>query len=100
MKLPNVLNKEDELAILQAASHNQKHRTMLSLIYACGLRRGELLNLRPENVDSKRHLLIILNAKGQKDRVIPISYLYTGYDTRMLLIYWKQAPILDIYKNC
>jgi integrase/recombinase XerD len=43
------------------------------LIYACGLRRGELLNLRPENVDSKRHLLLILNAKGKKDRVIPIS---------------------------
>jgi len=52
---------------------NQKHRTMLSLIYACGLRRGELLNLKPENVDSKRHLLLILNAKGKKDRVIPIS---------------------------
>ena len=46
---------------------------MLSLIYACGLRRGELLNLKPENVDAKRHLLIIVNAKGKKDRVIPIS---------------------------
>lgn len=46
---------------------------MLSLIYACGLRRGELLNLKPENIDSKRHLLIILNAKGKKDRVVPIS---------------------------
>ena len=40
---------------------------------ACGLRRGELLNLKPENVDAKRHLLIIVNAKGKKDRVIPIS---------------------------
>jgi integrase/recombinase XerD len=71
-KLPNVLSKEEVAAILQALS-NQKHRTMLSLIYACGLRRGELLNLRPENIDSKRHLLIILNAKGRKDRVVPIS---------------------------
>jgi integrase/recombinase XerD len=32
-----------------------------------------LLNLKPENIDSKRHLLIILKAKGKKDRVIPIS---------------------------
>ncbi|MCX6177906.1 MAG: site-specific integrase [Chlorobiales bacterium] len=71
-KLPNVLSKEDVAAILQA-SQNLKHRTMLSLIYACGLRRGELLNLKPENVDAKRHLLIIVNAKGKKDRVIPIS---------------------------
>ncbi len=67
-----MLSKEEIAAILQALV-NQKHRTMLSLIYACGLRRGELLNLKPENVDSKRHLLFILNAKGKKDRVIPIS---------------------------
>ncbi len=71
-KLPNVLSKEEVAAILKAPA-NQKHRTMLSLIYACGLRRSEMLNLKPENIDSKRHLLIILNAKGKKDRVVPIS---------------------------
>jgi integrase/recombinase XerD len=71
-KLPNVLSKEEVKAILQSPS-NIKHRMMLSLIYACGLRRSEVLNLKPEHVDSKRHLLIILNAKGKKDRVIPIS---------------------------
>ena len=71
-KLPNVLSKEEVSAILQVLP-NQKHRTMLSLIYACGLRRGELLNLKPDHIDSGRHLLIILNAKGKKDRVVPIS---------------------------
>ena len=70
--LPNVLSKEEVAAILQNIK-NQKHRTMLSLIYACGLRRSELLNLKPLQIDSKRHLLIILNGKGMKDRVIPIS---------------------------
>ena len=71
-KLPNVLSKEEVKAILEAPA-NTKHRSMLSLIYACGLRRSELLNLKPEHIDSKRHLLIILNAKGKKDRVVPIS---------------------------
>jgi integrase/recombinase XerD len=71
-KLPNVLSKEDVKNILEAST-NLKHRTMLSLIYACGLRRSELLNLRPEHVDSKRGLLIIKDAKGHKDRVVPIS---------------------------
>ena len=71
-KLPNVLSKEEVKAILDAPK-NLKHRVMLSLIYACGLRRGELINLKPVNIDSKRHLLIIVNAKGYKDRVIPIS---------------------------
>lgn len=71
-KLPNVLSKEEIKAILGALK-NKKHRTALSLIYACGLRRGELLNLRLMDVDSKRFLLKINNSKGKKDRVIPIS---------------------------
>lgn len=71
-RLPNVLSKQEVAAILGILA-NTKHRTMLSLIYACGLRRSELLNLKPEHVDSKRHLLLILNSKGKKDRVVPIS---------------------------
>ena len=46
---------------------------MLSLIYACGPRRSELLNLKISDVDSKRHMLIIRNSKGYKDRQMPIS---------------------------
>jgi len=70
-RLPNVLSKEEVKAILQAPS-NIKHKAMLSLIYACGLRRSELLNLKPLDVDSKRGLLIVRNAKGKKDRVAPL----------------------------
>ncbi|MBN1337714.1 MAG: site-specific integrase [Bacteroidales bacterium] len=71
-KLPNVLSREEVKAILQAPV-NLKHKAMLSLIYACGLRRGELLNLKPQDIDSKRGLLIVRNAKGKKDRVVPLS---------------------------
>ena len=71
-KLPNVLSKEEIKAILEAPK-NQKHSAMLSLIYACGLRRSELLNLKPADIDSNRKLLIIRNAKGRKDRIVPIS---------------------------
>lgn len=70
--LPHVLPKEEVKAILQA-HQNIKHRAMLSLIYACGLRRGELLNLRIEDIDSKRGLLRINKGKGNKDRLVPIS---------------------------
>ncbi|MDA3820785.1 MAG: tyrosine-type recombinase/integrase [Candidatus Delongbacteria bacterium] len=38
-----------------------------------GLRRSELLNLRLQDVDSKRHLLIIRMSKGNRDITIPIS---------------------------
>jgi len=71
-KLPNVLSKEEVRAILEV-SKNIKHKMMLSLIYACGLRRSELLNLKPKDVDSKRMVLMIINSKGKKDRIVPIS---------------------------
>ncbi len=71
-KLPNVLSKEEVKKILNAHS-NIKHKTMLSLIYSCGLRRSELLNLRPTDIDSKRNVVIIKQAKGKKDRIVPLS---------------------------
>ncbi len=71
-KLPNVLSKEEVKRIL-SASKNIKHRAMLSLIYACGLRRSELLNLRPHDVDINRGLLIVRQSKGNKDRVVPLT---------------------------
>ena len=112
--LPNVLGKE-EVKLLLEAMQNVKHRAMLSLIYACGLRSGELLVLKPEHIDSKRMILIIKNAKGNKDRIAPLSpkiveqlrtyykafkpkrYLFEGqqagmpYDARSLQLVLKQA---------
>ncbi len=70
--LPNVLSKEEVKVILEAHS-NIKHHTMLSLIYSCGLRRSELLHLKPADIDSKRKLVIIRQGKGRKDRITPLS---------------------------
>lgn len=70
--LPNVLSKEEIKQILNAPT-NIKHKAMLSLIYACGLRRSELLNLKPNDIDSKRGVIIIRQSKGKKDRIAPLS---------------------------
>lgn len=71
-RLPNILSK-NEVSLIINAPTNTKHKTMLSLIYACGLRRGELLNIRPADVDSNRRIIIIRNAKGKRDRIVPIT---------------------------
>ena len=71
-RLPNVLSKEEVKSILQTPT-NPKHQAMLSLIYACGLRRSELLNLTLKDILSDRGLLFIQQSKGKKDRVVPIS---------------------------
>jgi integrase/recombinase XerD len=70
--LPNVLSKEEIKLILNAHS-NIKHKMMLSLIYSCGLRRSELLNLKPADIDSNRNIVLLKNAKGKKDRIAPLS---------------------------
>jgi integrase/recombinase XerD len=46
---------------------------MLSLIYSCGLRRSELINLKPSDIDSNRKIIIIRQGKGRKDRIAPLS---------------------------
>jgi integrase/recombinase XerD len=71
-RLPNVLSKSEVKRILDAPI-NLKHRAMLSLIYGCGLRRGELLALQFSDIQSERNLLLIRHSKGRKDRVVPIS---------------------------
>jgi integrase/recombinase XerD len=112
--LPNVLSKEEVKQILDSP-RNVKHKAMLSLIYSCGLRCGELLRLTLQDVDSKRGVLIIKQSKGRKDRIAPLSqkivvllrdyyvafkpglYLFEGqqkgmmYDERSLQNVLKQA---------
>lgn len=71
-RLPNVLSKEEVKRILDALV-NEKHRVMLSLIYACGLRRSELIELVSGDLERDRKLLRIRQSKGFKDRVVPLS---------------------------
>lgn len=69
--LPHVLDQKDIEKMLRLTT-NIKHRCMLSLIYACGLRRGDLLNLKPQDIDGKRQQLFIRGGKGRKDRIVRI----------------------------
>ena len=69
--LPDIFSRAEVEKLLQSVA-NAKHKVVLALIYACGLRRSELINLRIIAVDSRRKLLIIKAAKGNKDRVIPL----------------------------
>ncbi|MCF8391501.1 MAG: site-specific integrase [Bacteroidales bacterium] len=70
-RLPQVLSEQEVADILYAHS-NFKHSIMLRLIYACGLRRSEILNLKPGDINSERGILHIRMAKGKKDRIVGI----------------------------
>jgi len=71
-KLPRVIDGDfikDKLSKIE----NLKHRAILSLTYSVGLRVSEIVNLKIEDIDSTRMLIYIKNAKGKKDRIVPLS---------------------------
>lgn len=70
--LPVILSREEIAAILSALS-NIKHKIILVLLYSAGLRVGEVVKLRPEDIDSNRKLIHIRGAKGRKDRYTLLS---------------------------
>jgi site-specific recombinase XerD len=76
-RLPVVLSKEEVEKLIRAAG-NSKNRAMLSTIYSCGLRRGEVLGLRITDLDYGRNLIRIVQAKGRKDRYVPFSEKLKG----------------------
>ncbi len=83
-KLPDVLSEQEVIKIFRAVN-NLKHRTMIMLAYASGLRVGELVRLKIEDMDGNRGLIHIRNAKGKRDRytIFPISL------REQLITYWK-----------
>ncbi len=71
-QLPVVLSKEEIVEIINN-TNNIKHRCIVGLLYSSGLRRSELLNLNILDIDSKRMVVNIKNAKGNKDRISILS---------------------------
>lgn len=68
--LPVVLSKEEVKQIIYQM--NGTYRLMLSLLYGCGLRLKELLQLRIKDIDLDMNNLYIINSKSKKDRVVPL----------------------------
>lgn len=66
-KLPVVLSKGEVIDIINATG-NIKHKCILSLLYSAGLRRSELINLKINDIDSRRMIIKVNDAKGNKDR--------------------------------
>lgn len=71
--LPKVIAKEDILKMIDLTG-NLKHKCIIGLLYSAGLRRQELIDLKLENIDSKRMTITIRQGKGQKDRLTLLSH--------------------------
>jgi site-specific recombinase XerD len=72
-KLPVVLTGEEVHQVLRNI-RVLRHRACLTLIYCCGLRLKEATRLKVNQIDSKRMLIHIREAKGRYDRYVPLPY--------------------------
>ncbi|MFK7899832.1 MAG: site-specific tyrosine recombinase/integron integrase [Cyclobacteriaceae bacterium] len=90
--LPKVISKPQILAMINSTK-NLKHKCILSLLYSAGLRRGELLQLKIEDIDSDRKLIRIEDSKGGKDRMTLLSDTVL-MDLRSYYKKWKPTHYL------
>ncbi len=84
-KLPQVLDTSEVKRLLEATS-NPKHRVFLMTVYGAGLRVGEAVKLRAQDIDSARMQILIRQGKGNKDRYTLLSHRLL----KELRLYWQQ----------
>ncbi len=84
-KLVEYITNDEASDIIQVCS-NLKHKCMICLMYGCGLRVSEVINLKPAHIDSKRMVINIIQGKGKRDRQVqlPIDLL------KLLRRYWEE----------
>jgi len=70
--LPVILSRREIWAMLTKAQL-LKHRLLVGLLYGCGLRCMEVRNIELKHLDFDRHLLHVVQSKGNKDRYVPLS---------------------------
>lgn len=73
-KLPIVLSREEVKAMIKEAIY-LKHKLLVSLLYGCGLRCGEVSTIRLRDIDLDRGMLLIRKTKGNYDRYVPLGSL-------------------------
>ena len=98
-KLPRVI--DGDFLIEQIGKiENLKHKAIISLGFSVGLRVSEVINLKISDIDSKRMIIHIKNAKGKKDRIVPLSEnvlqtfrkYYTEYQPKEYLFNGQNSP--------
>jgi len=83
-KLPVILTRQEVKKVLTNV-RVLRHRACLTLIYSCGLRLHEAVSIAPADVDSQRMIIHLKNAKGRKDRIVPLPQ----YTLKLLRKHYK-----------
>jgi site-specific recombinase XerD len=71
-RIPVVLSRDEVLKFLQCILP-RKQRMLLTTMYATGMRIGEAVQLRVNDIDSRRMTILVSRGKGNKQRLVPLS---------------------------
>ena len=93
-KLPVVLSREEIIDLIQVTK-NLKHRAIIGLLYSCGLRIGELLQLQVNSLDFDRNSLRVNQGKGRKDRNVVMSHVLKPLMLNYLSTYKPQLFVIE-----
>ena len=69
--LPEIFSVQ-EINRLLISYKNLKHRAIITIMYSCALRIGEVVNIQLSHINKDRSILRVVGAKGFKDRDVPI----------------------------
>ncbi len=70
--LPKVISKEEIIKMIEL-TENTKHKLVISLLYSSGLRLSEIINLKREDIETQRNIILVKAGKGKKDRITILS---------------------------
>jgi len=73
ISLPDILTI-DEIRRMLKSTLNIKHKLIIKILYGCGLRTSEVVNLEVNDINFEENLIKIRLAKGKKDRFVKIPY--------------------------
>lgn len=93
-KLPPVLSEAECMAVFSQVS-NPKHKLLLLLAYGAGLRRGELVHLRWEDIDWAKLMIYLRETKGRKERIVMLPNSIVSYLENYRKIYPGQGWIFE-----
>jgi integrase/recombinase XerD len=95
-KLPLILSRDEVQALLEAPC-NLRHRTLLAIMYASGLRVSEVAHLKVADIDRTRNVIWIRSGKGRKDR----QALLPPKLRDLLRCYWRSERPTDwLFPSC
>lgn len=98
-KLPIVLSV-NEIQSLFDVCKNIKHKVVITLLYSCGLRLSELINLEWKHIDRNRMIINIIQGKGNKDRQIYLPEAIIPILEKYYRLYRSEIYVLNGLPGC